>query len=374
MKKCPYCGKGNADSQQCCDGCGTELDEEARSQGSEIVDAEHGEGFLPELQPADVSSIDMGFSIVEGFSRPDWKLIRQGIKESIPQDEWPQAWRAIARTWVAQLREDLGGSYHCEESERFLLLTAQSAKNDRDLLTMAEQSLTFIEGKLGPASLSARRQILGKRVLLVFSEQDDYYSYISYYYPEGHHSTSAGVFLGKGYGHIALPFSDMSMARNVIIHELMHNSLWGLPLPVWLNEGLSQRIERAITSGGRIRESPIVSRETAREHDNYWNEQNIQEFWAGTLFYRPGKGNELSYNLGEILVEVLSEKRDDFLNFILAASHQDAGQDAALKCLNRSLGDALGGFLGPGDWQPQQQIIKELWERYNQAKSDGQPS
>ncbi len=112
----------------------------------------------------------------------------------------------------------------------------------------------------------------------------------------------------------------------------------------------------------------LLDREMAAEHHAHWNEQNIQGFWAGTSFYGPDEGNKLSYNLGEILVELLSGNWEDFLNFVQNADWNDAGQDAALKCLDRCLGETLAGFLGPGQWRPNRRKIAELWERQRQEQ------
>jgi hypothetical protein len=115
--------------------------------------------------------------------------------------------------------------------------------------------------------------------------------------------------------------------------------------------------------GGRHSQSVFLDRGLAQEHHSWWNEQNIQEFWAGTSFYGPDEGNKLNYNLGEIRVELLSNNWGDFLNFVQNADPRDAGQDAALKCLDCCLGDTLARFLGPGEWRPSRKMIAELWEK-----------
>ena len=76
--------------------------------------------------------------------------------------------------------------------------------------------------------------------------------------------------------------------------------------------------------------TPVLNADLAEEHHDYWNEQNIQNFWAGTSFYGPGEVNKLSYSLGEILVELIDEHWGDFLDFVKNADWRDGGQDAAL--------------------------------------------
>lgn len=321
-------------------------------------------GFFEDAEPVDMSLIDMGFSFDEGFSRPDWVQIRQSIKINFLEELWGQVWREVGIKWLDQLRNDLGGNYNRYESRNFFLVSAESKENSEEVLELAENVVGSIRAILG--SINCERALYGKRVILIFSEEDDYYSYISYFYPQGHHSRSAGVFINKNYGHIALHFQGMSEVANVVTHELTHNYLWGLNLPIWLNEGLCKRLERELIRkvGTRtmLPKAPVLTADLADEHHAYWNENNIQEFWAGTSFYRPDRRNALSYNLGEILVELMSENWGDFLDFVRNADFRDAGQDAALKCLNRCLGGVAGTFLGPGDWRPNRKTISELWE------------
>ena len=67
----------------------------------------------------------------------------------------------------------------------------------------------------------------------------------------------------------------------------------------------------------------------------------------------------MSYSLGEILVNLLSEKWTDIPEFVKAADWRDGGQDAALSLLNKDLGEVMGGFLGEGNWRPQRKAIAE---------------
>jgi hypothetical protein len=110
------------------------------------------------------------------------------------------------------------------------------------------------------------------------------------------------------------------------------------------------------------RSRAVLDQELAAAHDAFWNEQNIQEFWAGKTFHQPGEGNTLSYSLAEILVTLLEENRDDFLQFVEHADYHDAGQDAALGFLGKSLGDAAASFLGPGDWRPNRKTLAMLFK------------
>jgi hypothetical protein len=142
------------------------------------------------------------------------------------------------------------------------------------------------------------------------------------------------------------------------LHELVHNLLSRLPIPLWLNEGLAVVIE------GRVSRFPFrVDAEMVDRHTRHWSEENIQAFWSGKSFNVPGEENELSYSLAAILLTLLSEKGGDFITFIRNADWRDAGQEAALTILHCDLGEVAGEFLGPGNWRPQREAIAEQCKR-----------
>jgi hypothetical protein len=173
---------------------------------------------------------------------------------------------------------------------------------------------------------------------------------------------SGGIFIRRGYAHIALPYGDTLTAQHTLAHELAHNLLCHLPMPLWLNEGLAVTIERQMT-----RRSFTLDRDLADRHRNYWSEENIQSFWSGRSYDEPGDGSQLSYSLGEILVALLAEQGPAFAEFVKAADWRDGGQDAAVNFLGKGLEEVLTGFLGPGDWRPQRKAIRELLEQLSRG-------
>jgi len=58
----------------------------------------------------------------------------------------------------------------------------------------------------------------------------------------------------------------------------------------------------------------------------------------------------------------LAERRGDWGAFVKQADWRDAGQTAALECLDADLGDVIATFLGPGDWRPWRKAMVTLWE------------
>ena len=251
---------------------------------------------LPEL-----AELDLGFEFSEGFSRPNWGAIRTFIQQRVSAEDRAAAWDFAARTWLHQLSRELGGEARVYDSPRFLCVSDLGSATTQTLLAYAESVLTAIRDRLRTAAWTGCR---GRHVLLLFADQEDYYAYISFYHHDGLNPLTGGVFLGRGYAHVALPFVSARSAEHTIVHELVHNLLAHLRLPLWLNEGLAVVIERTTQRQPFLLDQDLVDR-----HTQHWNERSIQTFWAGTSFELPGDSNELSYRLAEVLVTLLSESR-----------------------------------------------------------------
>jgi hypothetical protein len=312
----------------------------------------------------DLSQVENAFSFEEGFSRPDWGVISKAIDKQVTESfDVGAAWNEAARQWVMQLRSDLGGDYRVEESARFILLTGLSDKEaGGKILAFAERTRDQIHEWLQDAAWNPKR---GKHVILLFSEDDDYYQYVSYFHREGIHPTSGGCLIHRGYVHIAAPYEPFGI-RAMLAHELTHNLVVHLPLPLWLNEGLATTIQRAASTNPR----PILDHELRGRHLAFWNRENIQEFWAGTSYRKPGDSNHLSYSLAEIMLKLLQERHGNWSAFLKQAHWNDAGQTAALECLDTDLGDVMATFLGEGNWRPQRKAIVALWEAAKKIAPD----
>jgi hypothetical protein len=310
--------------------------------------------WKPEL--IDLNQLEGAFSFEEGFSRPDWREISRGIRRKETElFDVNSAWNEAVRQWMLQLRSDLGGDYDVSESRRFFLLAPLDAEKRTKILDFSENMLTQIRERLQTAAWNPKH---GKHVILLFGEEDDYYQYISYFYREGAHARTGGCLIHKDYVHIAVPYHPRHL-QQVLAHELTHNCVVHLRLPTWLNEGLAQAFEHMVSSSsaGNFMNPDVLDR-----HRACWNEKNIQEFWAGVSWNKPGDSNELSYSLAEIALHLLSERQGDWGAFVEQADWRDAGQTAALQCLDADLGDVVATFLGPGDWRPRRKAMVTLWE------------
>ena len=359
MPSCPYCGKEYPDGHTSCPVDGYALSDAHGDTSTNtpvtppVTPAKPEDTWQPKL--VDLNEVEGAFGFEEGYSRPDWKVISQAIQQKVigPQ-ELNAAWTEAARQWVMQLRSDLGGDYRVKDSPHFILLTPLNPRITVEILNFAESTLKQIWARLNDAAWTTGN---GKHVILLFQDKDDYYQYISYYYREGHYPTSGGCLIRKGYVHIAAPYEPFGL-RRTLVHELTHNCVAHLRLPAWLNEGLAMLFERTFAAASR----PMIDSELKERHLAFWNPDNIQEFWSGISFHKPGDPNELSYSLSEIMLTLLMERKGDWGAFFKKADWNDAGQTAAVECLGADLGNVAGTFLGEGDWRPRRKAMVALWD------------
>ena len=293
----------------------------------------------------------------EGLPRPQWDLIETWVASRCEPDSRQDAWVSAARQWLAELGQALGGGYEPVEYDHFLALTPQADATGRPLLQFAEQCRAALLSVLeGVADFEGR----GKQVVVALRNRDDYYRYISLYFPEGKHGGSAGIHIREGYPHVALHGKQLSLLENTLAHELTHVSLHHLAMPQWLEEGLAQMVEHDMTGRSLL----VVNTEMAGRHKRYWGKHGLDEFWGGRGFARPGKVQELSYQLAEILVRLLIEEarprwfgwvrepQRRFFAFLRGASVSDCGEGASTQHLGFGLSDLAARFLGPGSWSP----------------------
>lgn len=192
----------------------------------------------------------------------------------------------------------------------------------------------------------------GKFVALRFTEIDDYYAYISHYYPDGEHPMTGCIFLTEGYYHMAFPErSGGDEERRVRNHELAHNLLQHLPLPRWLNEALAMAFEGDSMGS----QTAGLNAELILKHRAYWNAETIQEFWCGHSFDTI-EGQELSYSLAFVLLDTvyrdIQPRPEAFRRFVRGADWHDAAAASVHEHLEVGLEELVENFLGPGDWAP----------------------
>jgi hypothetical protein len=291
------------------------------------------------------------------FSYPNWKKITDIIRERILTMEHVPAMNAVLFQWLENFCKELGEEYHFQEQGKFILLSNLKPDGVDQTLRFLEKAVDAIRTMLGEC---AWREAVGYEVVMFFDDDEDYFDYIAYYHREGTHIASMGIFIKANYTHIALPLLTGALPGEVLLHELAHSALCRYNLPLWLNEGIAATCQRQYNPYN----THFLQTETVIQHQEYWNEQTIQGFWAGTSFKTPGIASQLSYSLAPIVFHWLQEKKNAMSDFIREARPDDAGQTAALDCLGICLGKAAGNFLGEGDWRPKRKAMVECWQRY----------
>ena len=292
----------------------------------------------------------------EGLPRPRWDLIESWVETSDEPDDQREAWTVAIRQWLAHLSEAFGGGFETVESEDFIILAPQKDSAD-GLLWFAGQCRNRLVTVLGSV---ANFEVPGKQVAIALSDADGYYRYVTPFFSEGEHGSSAGLQIRDGYPHVVLQGQHQWMLENVLSHELTHTALQHLAMPEWVEEGLAQMIEHDMTGRGLL----VLDREIAEQHKRHWSKHGLDSFWRGEGFSRAGKVQELHYQLAEILMRLLvedgrprwfgwvREPQQRFFLFLQEATDIDCGAEACRECLGFELSDLAARFLGEGDWSP----------------------
>ena len=282
--------------------------------------------------------------LVEGYPRPQWQAI-DAIVESLPGELIHEHYSRAVRAWLNATARHVGAPYIVRETRNFLMLSPLEVRASELVERFVErawkQITTELQGLADDASY-------GKRVVMLFATQDAYYEYSAFFYPDGEHPLSAGVFLNGEYGHVAIPFHDIPETEATIAHELTHCYVGSLPLPLWLNEGLAVTFENEICANRPLR----MDSERLAEHRAFWSEETIQEFWTGRSFQRTDEGIDLSYELARYCVRALAHDPGPFIEFAKTATSDDGGEAAAVAVFGGSLGGLIEQFFGPGHWSP----------------------
>ncbi len=293
----------------------------------------------------DLDDILDSIPVLFGFPRPDWAKVGRWLATECAKDDRDEVCTDLARQWLATVKVAAGEGYEVFESDNFLILTSAGPTHARNLARVAERALKeMLEGLPGVAQKDGH----GKFVCISFADRDSYYEYISHFYPEGEFGASGGVYLSHGYPHFVLNHAAHSSLELVLVHELTHACLGSCPLPLWLEEGVTQIMEEAILGISRF----AMNREEVERHQKYWRDSGLRCFWLGESFRRPTVGRELSYDLAEVLTRnLLSRGRDQFLRLLKEADSLDCGDTATKNVYGLGIGDLAAQFLGEGDWE-----------------------
>jgi len=280
----------------------------------------------------------------------DWERLQASEAAALDGDAAHALWDSAAQTWLEALRDALGGRYHVTGSADFLLLSTLEPRPAALFLAACQRMHARILRNLGAL---AGDDGWGRYVVMVFEDPDDYYAYVSHYYPEGgEYAMSSGMFIQAGYGHFVMPLEQIDAMEPVIAHELTHCLLAHLPIPAWLNEGLAVNTEHTMFPQLAAPQAQLYfPHELAAQHAAYWNADSIQAFWSGKSFLATDEGNRLSYDLARKITALAARDETAFRAFVAQAHLQDGGL-AAEANLGFPIAHLVEAVLGEGPWQP----------------------
>jgi hypothetical protein len=269
---------------------------------------------------------------------PDWAACEPS--ETISHDEKNQHWSNVAASWLGKLSVSFSEPLKLRESANFFALSALTARETEVLLDYAERALKRNLATLGDIASDAG---LGKHVVIILPNEDDYYQYVSEYYPqEGEFAFSGGMFIHHGYGHFVFCKGSMDAMEPTLVHELTHALVAHLSIPAWVNEGLAVNTERRWSP----RPPEYQPHELAKKHSRFWNDETMQQFWSGKSYLRPDEGNVLSYDLAQRLIALIGQDHERLTRFVNMSSSQDSGSQAALEVLGMTLGELTEEAIG----------------------------
>lgn len=299
---------------------------------------------------ADEFPIAAHFSTEHGFPVADWGKVQAWV-DALPEAQRAAAWAACERAWLLHFRDALGPGFHLDESDSAAVLSSIEPRIARATLDSMSRSARRIGAVLdGIAAFPP----WGKDILILLDDDESYYRYVSYYYPErGEFAFSGGMCINTGCVHFVSVKNELRQIEAMIVHEMTHASVAHLPVPLWLNEGLAVNTERRLAGAARADRTPEQMHD---KHRRFWSVTSIQKFWSGRSFDEPGDSNTLSYDLARIIVETLAGRDwTAFARFVNDAKHDDAGAAAAHEHMGLDLGELVTALLErdtPKSWSP----------------------
>jgi hypothetical protein len=280
----------------------------------------------------------------------DWQALHAWVAAHEGEAGAPAAIDQGRKAWLLHLRDALGPHVVLHESGEAYILSSLEPRVLGATARYVGTTRRRVEKVLGGLARFPAHQ---KSILIVLDSEEDYYRYVSIYYPDGgEFSRSGGMFIHFGCPHFVAVRADLSAIEPVIAHEMTHSALAHLDLPTWLDEGVAVNTEHKLAGAGRL---PHTPHEIHQMHLRFWNPATIQEFWAGTSFQRTDDGHLLSYELARVVVEQMARDWEAFEAFAATAERQDAGAAAARQALGIDLGAYVGALLqadGSAGWAP----------------------
>jgi len=283
--------------------------------------------------------------LLDGHRLASW------LNDNVPIESRTSMLNEAKLAWLLHVRDALGAGYQLIESKTALVL---SSLNPTTARTTANFMSKALEQVLGALNGIAQAPQSGKDILIVFEDAEHYYRYLSFYYPDAAaRGLSRGMYLRAGVWHFVAVKADLYASQSMMVHEITRLCLAHLPLPLWLNVGITVNTGRQLVKNKSC--GGCSSQQLHHQLLTYWDESEIPKFWSDASFQRADEGLELSYELARIMVEVLARDWPSFKDFVLSAHADDAGAAAARAHLDTDLGELVCALLGRDDqagWSP----------------------
>jgi hypothetical protein len=277
---------------------------------------------------------------------PAWESNQRAIEDD-KKAELHLYWSQAASTWLERLSKAFDAPLQIYESEDFFLLSALPQRPSEVLLEYAQKAK---KRNLATLDGIASDEGYGKHIICVLHDEDDYYRYVSEYYPQdGEFAFSGGMFIQDGYGHFVFRQGEMDSMEPTLVHELAHALLSHLPIPAWVNEGLAVNTERRWAP----RPPQYKPHEMAYMHAKFWNPETMQEFWSGKSYLRPDEGSALSYDLAQRMIAHIGKDHAALVRFVSAATGEDGGHRAAVNHLGVELSKIVLEVIGANFASPE---------------------
>jgi hypothetical protein len=289
-------------------------------------------------------------TFANGFPVLEWRAVSEWAQRCATPEAAALATDQGRQAWLLHLRDALGPEVYLQVTDDAYVLSTLELKVAQAMASYVSTARQRISQVLGDLARFPSGQ---RSILVVLDSEEDYYHYVSIYYPsEGEFAFSGGMYIDAGCPHFVVVRGDLSSVEPVIAHELTHSALAHLRLPKWLDEGLAVNTERKVAGEKPRLHTP---HELHRLHRGFWNAERIQQFWSGASFDRTDHGNLLSYELARIIVEQMAKQWDGFARFVASALPEDAGAEAARASLSIALGSYAATLLEAQDseaWEP----------------------
>lgn len=281
---------------------------------------------------------------IDGFTRPNWRAVADWIDANLAPGARQDAWVSAQRQWLNWITHYFSPGYRVLESPNVILLSAYQRLDASHLLQEAEKLIKIIQQYL--PGLATERARKGKYPVLLLRTPQDYAKYVEYYATgEKDLKSSIGVCISDVLVHVAVA-TYTGVVRSTLVHELTHACLKPIAMPRWLEEGITQRMQR-VFAGGDYRS---VFDPPTEHQRSYWLQQGLGRFFSGESF-SDKNARHFSYRLSELMLQAIIEEEPQGLwQFIQASSCQDGGEAAARSCFGKALGHYATRILGQGPW------------------------